>query len=220
MERIIHGPPDIGRKNLRQFGAPRTRLLLSSTKLILAGVLIARCGVVFPQEPAPTSPSVTEATLEGDAEPKIVEEDIEGGPSICKSIDKEMDFQVFKDENKALMLQMLSKPIFYSGAPFALRDLDDTGKPTKGWRICIRSPQTASISPQVPDSPYVATPIENLRGLAATCRAEPPGPAICKDALATALEVRGLSAIGSPRVSDIGSSTPQKKYWVPFRIIP
>jgi len=162
---------------------------------------------------------VNSSSYANDTIPTILEEDVPGGVAVCKWSDKELGPSELILEHRDLTLYLITKSLFFDGSPFVLFQVGDNGNVVHRWRICIWTRKIQDIPLSI-TPPYFEDKIPALRGLAATCPTQAPGPAVCKAALADALAMRNLAAIGYVRISDLPPDPPTKqKYWVPFRIV-
>jgi hypothetical protein len=180
---------------------------------LMSLVLLAQSAARAQGQPAPTATA-------GSA-PQITEESRDSQSAICKNLTGPIETQ-FADESNHLMVEAVSKLVMFSGAPYLLFEIGADGKPSGGWRVCVQVRQAAGdvTASQTVGPPYYITDVPKLLGITARCVKDPPGPATCRDALATNLARRGLIAIGAPRLTDQSAGgVSYLSFWVPYKAV-
>lgn len=138
--------------------------------------------------------------------------------AVCKKLQAPLA-ETAVDEIGKLMIHVIANDIFFTGGAYILFELGADGKPTGAWMPCVQVRHVNGLTAARPKAPYYETMIPELLGISATCPKEAPGPAACKAVLADYLSAKGLIAIGSPRITDLGSGTTTTSIiWVPYAI--
>lgn len=180
---------------------------------------------VVAQADAPTSPknpavSPTPTNLGPPTEPSVTTESRPSQAAVCKTIQPPLNPDSAAEEVGKLMIHVVAQEILFSGAAYILFDLGPDDKPTGKWMPCVQVKHLNGTPAASPKAPYYEDTILALRGIAATCLKEPPGPATCKAALANYLTVQQFIAIGLPRITEQGNgANATTTIWVPYAIV-
>lgn len=181
----------------------------------LSAIFFMRNSAAQTPEVAPVSVALTppDTAL---VEPSVKQESRPMQLAVCNKIQKPLD-EAAVDEISKLMIHVVANDIYFRGAAYVLFELGVDKKLSGTWMPCVQVRRLDGLTTASPKSPYYETTIPALKGIAATCNKEAPGPAACKAALANYLSSNGLIAIGSPRITDHGSgTTATSTIWVPY----
>lgn len=191
--------------------------------IIFAGIgAISLVGISSAQMPtAASAPAATDSSAPvTPADPSVTEDSRPGQLAVCNKVSTELESSAVKEMRK-LMIHVVANDIFFTGAAYILFEMGADGKPTGTWTPCVQVRHLDGLPDARPAAPYYETSIPALLGIAATCPKEAPGPVVCKDILAKYLASKGLSAIGTPRITDKGNgATAISTIWVPYGVKP